>query len=108
MVYNHYTKCQVCGNITRIRLQVGHLKQHPIVVTRGKCKTSLLGKAFFDQENLDVKLDFENADSIENHNLNAGDYFAECSGEFPEYLYRLRCELPKQTHTQPLTKRKRT
>lgn len=69
--------------VTRIRLQVGHLKEHPIVVTCGKCKTSLLGKAFFDQENPGVKLDFENADSIVNHNMDAGDYFVECSGEFP-------------------------
>ena len=83
MVYNHYIKCQVCGSITRIRLQVGYLKEHPIVVTCGKCKTSLLGKAFFNQDNPGIKLDFENADSIDNHNLNAGDYFAECSGEFP-------------------------
>lgn len=83
MVYNHYIKCQVCGSITRIRLQVGHLKQHPIVVTCGKCKTSLLGTAFFDQVNVGIKMEFENADSIDNHNLNAGDFFAECSGEFP-------------------------
>ena len=83
MVYNHFIKCQVCGSVTRIRLQVGHLKQHPIVVTCGKCKTSLLGTAYFNQENPRVKLEFENADSIDNHNLNAGDFFAECSGEFP-------------------------
>ena len=83
MVYNHFIKCQVCGSVTRIRLQVGHLKQHPIVVTCGKCKTSLLGTAYFNQENSKVKLEFENADSINNNNLNAGDFFAECSGEFP-------------------------
>lgn len=83
MVYNHYIKCQVCGSVTRIRLQIGHLKQHPIVVTCGKCKTSLLGTALIDQENPGVKLDFENADSINNQTLIAGDYFAECSGEFP-------------------------
>lgn len=83
MVYNHYIRCQVCGSITRIRLQVGHLKQHPIVVTCGKCKTSLLGTAFFDQVNVGIKMEFENADSIDYHNLNAGDFFAECSGEFP-------------------------
>lgn len=83
MVYNHYIKCQVCGSITRVRLQIGHLKQHPIVVTCVKCKTSLLGTAYFNQENTGIKLDFENADSIDKHNLNAGDYFAECSGEFP-------------------------
>lgn len=83
MVYNHYIKCQVCGSITRIRLQVGHLKEHPIVVTCGKCKTSLLGKAYYNQNNRGFKLDFENADSIDNHIMNTGDYFAECSGEFP-------------------------
>lgn len=83
MVYNHYIKCQVCGSVTRIRLQIGHLKQHPIVVTCGKCKTSLLGTALIDQENPGVKFDFENADSINNQTLNARDYFAECSGEFP-------------------------
>lgn len=83
MVYNHYIKYQVCGSVTRIRLQIGHLKQHPIVVTCGKCKTSLLGTALIDQENPGVKFDFENADSINNQTLNVGDYFAECSGEFP-------------------------
>ena len=83
MVHDHYIKCQVCGSVTRIRLQVGHLKQHPIVVTCGKCKTSLLGTALIDQENPGVKLNFENADSISNQTLNAGDFFAECSGEFP-------------------------
>ena len=64
MVYNHYIKCQVCGSVTRIRLQVGHLKQHPIVVTCGKCKTSLLGTAHLNQESLEVKLEFENASTI--------------------------------------------
>lgn len=83
MVYNHYIKCQVCGSITRIRLQVGYLKQHPVVVTCGKCKTSLFGTAIFDQDGRGIKLDFENADSVDNQRLNAGDFFAECSGEFP-------------------------
>ena len=83
MVYNHYIKCQVCGSITRIRLQVGYLKQHPIVVACGKCKTSLLGTAFIDQDNTGVKFEFENADSFDNSPVEAGDYYAGCSGEFP-------------------------
>ena len=43
MVFNTFIKCQVCGSITRIRLQVGWQKEHPIVVACGKCGTSLSG-----------------------------------------------------------------
>lgn len=45
MVHNIYINCQVCGSVTSVRLQVGHLCRHPIVITCGKCQTSLLGTA---------------------------------------------------------------
>ena len=45
MVYNEFIRCEVCGCITRIRLQVGWLDEHPIAVTCGKCGISLKGKA---------------------------------------------------------------
>lgn len=32
MVFNTFIKCQVCGSITRIRLQVGWQEEHPIEV----------------------------------------------------------------------------
>lgn len=43
MVFNTFIKCQVCGCITRVRLQVGWQEEHPIEVTCGKCGISLSG-----------------------------------------------------------------
>lgn len=80
MVSNTYIKCQVCGSITRVRLQVGWQEEHPIVVVCGKCGTSLSGRVKIDQERLELKFSFENADEI----LDAeAEYMVECSGELP-------------------------
>lgn len=81
MVYNCFIECQVCHCITKIRLQVGFLDQHPIVVTCGKCGISLNGKVQIGQEKPQLKFKFDNADIIED-NENA-DFIVECSGEFP-------------------------
>ncbi|MDE7121439.1 MAG: SEC-C domain-containing protein [Oscillospiraceae bacterium] len=83
MVNNSYIKCQVCGSITRVRLQVGKLKQHPIVITCGKCKTSLCGKVIIGQVEPSLKFQFDNADVIYKSTFDNGDYLVECSGEFP-------------------------
>lgn len=80
MVYNCFIKCQVCEKITRVRLQVGWLPEHPIVVTCGECKTSLLGKVKIGQEIPGVTFSFENAEEVNDENA---DYMVECSGEFP-------------------------
>ena len=50
MVYNTFIKCQVCGSITRVRLQVGWQEEHPIVVACGKCGTSLSGNVKIGQD----------------------------------------------------------
>lgn len=81
MVYNCFIKCQVCSSITRIRLQVGWQEEHPVVVTCGKCGTSLSGHVKIDQGMPGLEFDFDNADII-NKDDNA-DYMVECSGEFP-------------------------
>lgn len=83
MNINKYIRCQVCGSVTRIRLQVGNLEQHPIVVSCGKCKTSLTGMVFIGQDRPSIKFEFNNADVLKKDSFDAGDYFAECSGEFP-------------------------
>ena len=80
MVYNTYIKCQVCGSITRIRLQIGYLEEHPIEVTCGKCGTSLSGRVMIRQDRAALKFIFDNADIVEDENA---DYMVECSGEFP-------------------------
>lgn len=85
MVYNNYIKCQVCGCITRIRLQVGWQEEHPIIVTCGKCGISLTGKVEIGQEEPGLKFEFENAEIV---NDNSADFIVECSGEFPTIKQR--------------------
>ena len=80
MVFNTFIKCQVCGSITRIRLQVGWQKEHPIIVTCGKCGTSLSGNVEIGQDEPRLKFSFDNADEVLD---GEADYLVECSGEFP-------------------------
>lgn len=81
MVHNSYIKCRVCNSITRVRLQVGWLEQHPIVIACGKCGVSLSGKVDIGQMQPGLKFEFENADLLNNDEK--PDYIVECSGEFP-------------------------
>lgn len=81
MVHNTFVKCDVCNKITRIRLQVGWLEEHPIAVMCGNCGISLKGKVYIDQENIDLRYTFENAK--EEYDVKEPDYAVECSGEFP-------------------------
>lgn len=81
MVYNNFIKCRVCNSITRIRLQVGFLKKHPLVIICGKCGVSLLGKVCIDNIKPALKFEFDNADIFNGDEKY--DYTVECSGEFP-------------------------
>lgn len=81
LVYNCFIKCQVCGSITRIRLQVGWQEEHPIVVACRKCGISLNGKVKIRQDMLKIEFNFENAEILEGKE--SADYIVECSGEFP-------------------------
>lgn len=80
MVYNMYIKCEVCGTVTRIRLQVGWQEEHPIAITCGECGVSLKGKVFIGQDQPDLRFEFENAEQLEQ--VDEPDYAVECSGEF--------------------------
>lgn len=80
MVYNSFIKCEVCGAVTRIRLQVGLLHSHPIVVACGKCGISLSGEVEIDQKNIGLNFRFKNASILSD---SMSDYVVECSGEFP-------------------------
>lgn len=81
MVYNCFIKCQVCKSITRVRLQVGFLDEHPIVITCGECGISLSGRVKIGQDVPSLAFKFENADIVEA--TDKSDYVVECSGEFP-------------------------
>ena len=82
LVYNEFIRCEVCGCITRIRLQVGWLDEHPIAVTCGKCGISLKGKVKIGQDTLGLKFEFENAERVNAAPTTIPDYVVECSGEF--------------------------
>lgn len=82
MVYNEFIRCEVCGCITRIRLQVGWLDEHPVAVTCGKCGISLKGKVKIGQDTLGLKFEFENAERVNAAPTTIPDYVVECSGEF--------------------------
>lgn len=86
MVHNCLIKCQVCGAITRIRLQVGFLEHHPINVACGRCGTSLNGNVLIGQQTPGLKYSFKNADEVQGDNA---DYVVECSGEFPTLKPRI-------------------
>ena len=79
MVFNSFIKCQVCGCITRVRLQVGWQEEHPIEVACGKCGTSLSGSVKIGQDRPGLSFSFDNADEIQDENA---DYIVECYGEF--------------------------
>lgn len=70
----------MCGAVTRIRLQVGYLDEHPINVACGRCGTTMNGKVMIGQETAELKYFFENADELQGDDAN---YVVECSGEFP-------------------------
>lgn len=80
MVFNTFIKCQVCGCITRVRLQVGLQEEHPIEIVCGKCGISLSGRVKIRQECPGLSFSFDNADEVQNANV---DYIVECSGELP-------------------------
>ena len=86
MVHNYFIKCQVCDTVTRIRLQVGYLKEHPINVACGSCGTTMNGNVLIGQKTPGLKYSFENADGVQGDNA---DYVVECSGEFPTLKSRL-------------------
>ncbi|WP_242940935.1 SEC-C metal-binding domain-containing protein [[Clostridium] fimetarium] len=64
-----------------MRLQVGWQNEHPIVITCGKCGTSLSGHVTIGQDTLGLGFEFENATIINDDDYE--DYLVECSGEFP-------------------------
>lgn len=68
MVFTTFIKCQICGFITRVRLQVGQQEEHPIEVACGKCGTSLSGSVKIGQDRPGLSFSFDNADEVQDEN----------------------------------------
>lgn len=61
----YYQKCDVCGEITLVRLQVAAwLHQHPVYIYCGNCLTLMTGVATYDHENIDVSFELDNSSRV--------------------------------------------
>lgn len=77
MNYNINLKCEVCGAVTRVRIQVGWLDIHPIRFNCGKCGILIPGICELDQKNGKIGVSFRNANQC-NEKEN---FYIESSGE---------------------------
>lgn len=73
-----YLKCQVCGTVTLVRLQIGWLDRHPIHIPCGSCRISLEGTVSLDQEKPDFHVEFANAEQVQETDI---EFYAEASSE---------------------------
>ena len=78
MTNRSFLKCDVCGAVTLMRLQVGWLEEHPIRVPCGKCGILISGTVYFDQEKADLHYKIHNASSV---GETVPDFYVEASGE---------------------------
>lgn len=77
-----YIKCDVCGCITKVKVQAGWLKEHPVAIYCGNCSILIEGKVIQDPDEGKIAMQFKNAAQIQQENIGKIDYFVESSGEF--------------------------
>lgn len=75
--YNINLKCEVCGAVTRLRVQAGWLDSHPIRINCGTCGILIASRCDLDQINGTMKFVFDNANPCGNN----PNYYIESSGE---------------------------
>lgn len=80
MNVNAYIKCNVCGCVTRVKVQAGWLREHPIAIYCGECNILIEGTVFQDPDEGQIGLQFKNATRVSYGE--EADYFVESSGEF--------------------------
>lgn len=80
MNVNVYIKCNVCGCVTRVKVQAGWLREHPIAIYCGECNILIEGTVFQDPDKGKIAMQFKNATNLSY--IEKSDYFVESSGEF--------------------------
>lgn len=78
MNVNYFLKCDVCGAIIQVKIQVGWLEQHPIRIHCGKCGILISGEFKTNQEKITYNYKYENATFIQKC---LPDFYIESSGE---------------------------
>jgi hypothetical protein len=74
-----YLKCDVCGEVTLLRFQVGWLEEYPIRVHCGNCGILMDGNVYVDFEQAQTKFIINNAKEVEEI---IPSYYMQASGEF--------------------------
>ena len=65
MIYNYFINCDLCETGINLRSQIGYF-DIPFNLHCPTCKTHIHGKLVIDQENIETKLELENAHSKSN------------------------------------------
>lgn len=78
MNVNYYLKCDVCGEVTQVKIQVGWLEKHPVRVYCRKCGILMSGKFIMDQKEISYEYRVDNAKLLTACEPN---YYIESSGE---------------------------
>lgn len=83
MISNQFINCDMCNTKINLRCQVGNYNI-PFNINCPTCSTLINGKVIFDQNNLNIELEVENAQSVQIEiDLEKKYYSAELSAEFP-------------------------
>lgn len=89
MTGNYFISCNVCETRINLRVQVGYFNI-PFNLYCPSCSTHIYGKLVIVQEDIDTKLELENA-HIDNKEITSKEYYsAELSAEFPTKKMYLR------------------
>lgn len=78
MVSRLPVKCEVCGAVTIVRLQLGYIEQHPMRLNCGSCGILITGSVDLTQDD-ERKVVFQNAHDV---GVEIGDYCIQVSPEF--------------------------
>lgn len=79
MTVRQVIQCEVCGATTLLRTQLGWLRQHPIRIPCGRCGITIFGEVNLFPERAGFDFKFKNGRKLED--MEASDYYLECSGE---------------------------
>ncbi|WP_175438480.1 SEC-C metal-binding domain-containing protein [Fusibacter sp. 3D3] len=83
-------KCEVCGTVTLLRIQIGFRERHPIRFSCGKCGISMRGTVEINKETTKIEINVDNCTKIDEE-VNY-DYYLEVSPELlTEKLRKANC-----------------
>lgn len=80
-VYRYYRRCDVCGSVTLVRVQAGHLPEYPVRVYCGNCEIMFSGRVQFNEDEASARLELNNCSSVGKDEPPS--YTIEVSGELP-------------------------